>query len=893
MHACIRTFTHTHMHTRMHNKHNNKHTNMHIPHTHIRTYTNKQVYDEEKPLTCRRPGCGGSASSVMDQKDDTTSEFRILVLLIILVILPCCVCYMQCGITSFLAGYRQDCPHCKESIKVCRSGMIDVKIKTSLPLGKGNNGLAAEFKEEIRRDVCNAMELRDSQVSVHLFEGRHGYARAMINLISHRTASTLEHQLEDFKRDRLSDTIKQESLPLIDQHKAVDRKQHRLKLDMSAADLLQEFMHQSNDRSSRLMMSKYTQHIVDVRPVSSKEERSCDQCHKLSSSCVCCCCCCNDPKGCCPAVCQRFCRHCATPKPICDSGDVSIVLDLNLRSIPGDEDMFRGSLRAEIAAALGIHPLQTSISRLQHGSIHLSVHFMSCRDAVRMLACLDDCVLSNQKTLTKCQSDFDAPDVTIASMDKFSAHDTQAATLSCKCLTRAELVSHFVMQCEDSGSRLRQGKLFSTLKSAKRWDHDKKNSPCRHCGHAADSCECACPGCYEKLDACRVDCLLPPDCTDTSVQRRLGPTSVDASVGDIGASVEWTPVESVESCPPSAIDTSAGAIISEIADTDECIQTSRHLNAFGQPVSITNIMQTTVDKQQQPDLASAGVQLLAAQDTLFAGAKSGLGLDKSVPQASSVVKNSRFDSSLHACTRADIVEVNSRRRNGDSNSKVQTGQMPQNISRHDIVKVESSGEDSKATGGLDSNRPRPWVIQTKDHTPIGQVQMPLVQRVPKLQILPSTILVESGTDAWGANEILGSATILNYSMATAQSVSYAQFVLFDSVDTEESSMPFNPAVGRNVRNTPSFDASNDPNPEACFCGLEVTTSPPHKVLAVDDLVDVNYVQQGVRGYANPIVMPGDRILAVGGRSAEYVSVNDLHGTLAHCAHRHTHSNTRK
>ena len=797
---------------------------------------------------------------------------------------------MQCGITSFLAGYRQGCPHCKESIKVCRSGMIDVKIKTSLPLGKGNSGLAAEFKEEIRRDVCNAMELRNSQVSVHLFEVHHGYAHTMINLISHRTAITLEHQLEDFKTDRLSDTTTQESLPLIDQHKAVDRKQHKRKLDMSAADLLQEFMHQSNDRSSRLMLSKYTQHIVDVRPFSSKEERSCDQCHKLSSSCVCRCCCCNDTKGCCPAVCQRFCRHCATPKPICDSGDVSIVLDLNLGSIPGDADMFRNSLRAEIASALGIHPLQISISRLQHGSIHLSVHFMSCRDAVRMLACLDDCVLSNQKTLTKCQSDIGAPDVAIASMDKFSAHNTQAAKPSCKCLTRVELVSLFVMQCEDSDSRLRQGKLFSRLKSAKRWDHDQKNSPCRHCGHAADSCECACPGCYEKLDACRVDCLLLHDCTDTSIERR--PTSVDASVGDIGASVEWTPVESVESCPPSAVDTSAGAIISEIEQSDECIQIAQHLNAFGQPVTITNIVQTTVDKQQQTDPASA-VELLAAQDTLFAGAKSGFGFDKIVP--SLVVEKSRFDSSLHASTRADIVEVNSRHRNSNSNSKVQTGQMPQNISRHDIVKVESCGEDSRAAGGLQghSNRPRPRVIKTGEHTLIGQVQMPLVQRVPKLQILPSTILVESGRDAWGANEVLSSATTLNHSMATAQSVSYAQFVFFDSVNAEESSVPFNLAVGRNVRNTPSFDASNDPNPEACFCGLEVTTSPPHKVLAVDDLVDVNYVQQGVRGYANPIVMPGDRILAVGGRSAEHVSVNDLHGALAHCTHRHTHSNTRK
>ena len=34
----------------------------------------------------------------------------------------------------------------------------------------------------------------------------------------------------------------------------------------------------------------------------------------------------------------------------------------------------------------------------------------------------------------------------------------------------------------------------------------------------------------------------------------------------------------------------------------------------------------------------------------------------------------------------------------------------------DIVKVESSGEDPSATGGLVSNLPHPWVNKTKQHT---------------------------------------------------------------------------------------------------------------------------------------------------------------------------------
>ena len=35
----------------------------------------------------------------------------------------------------------------------------------------------------------------------------------------------------------------------------------------------------------------------------------------------------------------------------------------------------------------------------------------------------------------------------------------------------------------------------------------------------------------------------------------------------------------------------------------------------------------------------------------------------------------------------------------------------------DIVKVESSGEDPRATGGLVSNLPHPRVNKTKQHTP--------------------------------------------------------------------------------------------------------------------------------------------------------------------------------
>ena len=49
------------------------------------------------------------------------------------------------------------------------------------------------------------------------------------------------------------------------------------------------------------------------------------------------------------------------------------------------------------------------------------------------------------------------------------------------------------------------------------------------------------------------------------------------------------------------------------------------------------------------------------------------------------------------------------------------------------------------------------------------------------------------------------------------------------------------------------------------------------MVAIDGLVDNRFVKQGDPGYSNPIVHVGDRILAVDGRPAEHVSVQELHG----------------
>lgn len=57
-----------------------------------------------------------------------------------------------------------------------------------------------------------------------------------------------------------------------------------------------------------------------------------------------------------------------------------------------------------------------------------------------------------------------------------------------------------------------------------------------------------------------------------------------------------------------------------------------------------------------------------------------------------------------------------------------------------------------------------------------------------------------------------------------------------------------------------------------FLGIEVTKDPPHRVLAVDDLLDANAVLQGEPGYSNAYVLPGDRIIALDGKPAERVPV---------------------
>jgi hypothetical protein len=74
------------------------------------------------------------------------------------------------------------------------------------------------------------------------------------------------------------------------------------------------------------------------------------------------------------------------------------------------------------------------------------------------------------------------------------------------------------------------------------------------------------------------------------------------------------------------------------------------------------------------------------------------------------------------------------------------------------------------------------------------------------------------------------------------------------------------------------------SPRLGYVGMEVTKRPPFIVLAVDDLMDEDYVLQGQPGYANEIVKPGDKLLSVDGAGVESTTVKHLHQLLGGSMH---------
>ena len=487
------------------------------------------VHDEEEPLVCRSPGCRRvgrveDADVVEDDEADSISETELLLLLVLLVLLPCCVCYMQCGIVSCLAGYRMWCPHCKEPLEKCHAGRVTVTL-SSVPFEKGTDSDAvAEFREQFRRDVCSALALTNAQVSVHAPDSHKGIHRLTIHLASTLAASTLERQIKDFDSDHLADLLPETRL-LFKPHHNKHNDQHSLQqpttnADLSAEDIVAAFCRQSSDPSSRLKRGKYTQFIVEVQ---TSTVSTCSECDKDGKFCSCHCHCCGHRKGGCPALCQRYCDHCAAPNQLCSSGvHVEVILDLHREAIPGgDQEMFRHALRMEIADALAIHPMQASISGVRFGSIHVDVQFISCNDAAWALGYPGFCFLSDHKRLkdSMAEASDSQKDANLASsfhLGSFSGARSPAPsngafdTRDCRCPTRVQLLALFMQQCEDKDSRLRKGTFFSATASATRWYHKHQSSVlCRICNQTKSWCQCKCQGCRRRLNACRADCLMP------------------------------------------------------------------------------------------------------------------------------------------------------------------------------------------------------------------------------------------------------------------------------------------------------------------------------------------------------------------------------------------------
>jgi len=66
---------------------------------------------------------------------------------------------------------------------------------------------------------------------------------------------------------------------------------------------------------------------------------------------------------------------------------------------------------------------------------------------------------------------------------------------------------------------------------------------------------------------------------------------------------------------------------------------------------------------------------------------------------------------------------------------------------------------------------------------------------------------------------------------------------------------------------------------SAYLGLAVTTTPPHAVMEVEDLMDMNMVKQGESGYSNEVVKPGDLILSIDGHEAQTASLDRIHEML--------------
>ena len=451
---------------------------------------------------------------------------------------------------------------------------------------------------------------------------------------------------------------------------------------------------------------------------------------------------------------------------------------------------------------------------------------------------------------------------------------------SCSCLSRAELIDAFLAQCTDIGSPLRQGAIFSQLTAAASWRHDYKHLACRLCGLTPDLCTCECPGCHEKLDSCPVDCQLAAELPSPPQYCQRCP------------SVQGPAVEHADSTAENAVKTlEAGTALSRDLFFEPVTfpPGDGHLGESLQDIGI-EIHSGDAPPTDPPlpfsakPLAEAGAEALVASNgrQVTPPPSPGAVLVSTTPEpalAHNPVKMSHAPLKSRWSPAAANVAKPAPGMRGASTART----MPIEVSAEiGIVSVARDAEAMSQYIGLQVTREPPHsVLQVHDLVDVNFVRHDeagycnphidagdriLAVNESSVEHLPIETLHECLLGPLHAP-----VTISLVRPTTGQmyevTVLRHNFHAFDHEQHKRARAMERAAVHARFR------------PTGHYAGLQVTTQPPHRVVAVDDLMDANFVRQGERGYLNQEVRAGDYILSIDGQSAVNVTIQELHALL--------------
>ena len=480
---------------------------------------------------------------------------------------------------------------------------------------------------------------------------------------------------------------------------------------------------------------------------------------------------------------------------------------------------------------------------------------------------------------------------------------------SCSCLSRSELMDAFLEQCNNVNGPLRQGAIFSLMTAAASWWHDYKHLACRFCGLTPDLCTCDCPGCHEKLDSCPVDCMLHAQLADPMPQVCLtcppqsGPRQMLGSSSDKDVTLA-----TLRAVPDAASGSQHARDImprENSEDTEEVylpqmsttmrsqlvLDEYTEITVSTPPAAISTPGYDSGDVPRadspNPPAPHPGVSRLppgisVAVDmppSVFAEDEEDCPNSPSRPQpglvsVASVATDSR--------ERRALLKPPPGLNNGSSGAAKLVG-----VPRHPSVQLCSSINVGARFVGLQVTAGPPHaVVQVDDLVDVNFVRHDEAGYCNPHIDVGDVLFEVDGTPAQHVSiqtihqlfvgELHAPVTLSLVRAQTGQvyqvTVLRHNFHSFDSEQHKRARWMERAAVHAPWRNT------------GHYAGLEVTTQPPHRVVAVDDLVDVNFVPQGQHGYTNPEVRPGDYILSVDGQAAENASLQQLHAVLRGTEH---------